>query len=237
MLGDAVLILADGLERVRDLFDDSVPVAGLDAAEAGLVAELVGCDLVLVAVGLDGCRRRGPRREAWASRECGWASDESDDVVRRIGDDGVAEVLVRSTMRRARSASWATSIGWAASQLARSRSAWWTSSRSATTAARTSLVRVMSRVARSYSSSRRWLEESAYRLDPAQLDAFRAGADAATRLVEAHLHLVVPIAARYRREAGNSHRALIEAGNRGLMRAVEKFDWRRSFVFSTYASW
>ena len=64
----------------------------------------------------------------------------------------------------------------------------------------------------------------------------RAGDDARRRFVEANLRLVVSIAKKYQ-ASGVPLDDLVQDGNLGLIRAVAKFDWRKGFKFSTYATW
>jgi RNA polymerase primary sigma factor len=67
-------------------------------------------------------------------------------------------------------------------------------------------------------------------------DLVHQGAAAREALTDANLRLVVSVARRYSNR-GVPLIDLIQEGNLGLLRAVEKFDWRRGFKFSTYATW
>ena len=64
----------------------------------------------------------------------------------------------------------------------------------------------------------------------------RAGAAAKDRFIRANLRLVVSTARRYPLSGGLEFLDLIQEGNLGLERAVDKFDWRKGFKFSTYAT-
>jgi RNA polymerase primary sigma factor len=64
----------------------------------------------------------------------------------------------------------------------------------------------------------------------------KGDAEAKDQLIAANLRLVINVAKKYSNQ-GLSFQDLIEEGNLGLIKASEKFSWRRGFKFSTYATW
>ena len=82
----------------------------------------------------------------------------------------------------------------------------------------------------------RYLEDNNRKLADHFTAIKKSGRESAEHMIKANLRLVLSMAKKYRAR-GMPLSDLIQEGNIGLMRAVEKFDYRRGFKFSTYATW
>ena len=84
---------------------------------------------------------------------------------------------------------------------------------------------------------RAWMTQEEFRAEYRQVSAWvKKGLQARTEMIDANLRLVVSIAKNYT-NSGMPFLDLIQEGNVGLMKAVPKFEYRRGYKFSTYATW
>jgi len=82
-----------------------------------------------------------------------------------------------------------------------------------------------------------WMSASSFRHEAkSAVKLVTESTRAKTEMIESNLRLVISIAKKYTNR-GLSFLDLIQEGNMGLMRAVEKFEYRRGYKFSTYATW
>jgi len=90
-----------------------------------------------------------------------------------------------------------------------------------------------------YPAIRRWLESGrdADVVDRMRVDLKHLAKQSRDHLTSANLRLVVSIARKYINQAGMGLLDLVQEGNAGLIRAVDKFEYERGFKFSTYATW
>ena len=97
----------------------------------------------------------------------------------------------------------------------------------------------LARAMESGRDAERRLADGTDRLEPSEVSRLRRqsreGQRANERFVHSNLRLVVSIAKRYQGDLPMLD--LVQEGNIGLMHAVDKFDWRRGYKFSTYATW
>jgi len=235
-------VRAEGIEYADNERDTAAPVALVEAV-AEAVVEAFPPELVDKAEAMAGATEAGPAGEPGSEVD---ASEPAPGRTRRIRPfrrEPVDEVMDRQSQRpgRARAASYTTSDhGGAGADPVHTYLKEIGKVPLLTGELEVELAKRIEAGGDALDELERREAESGQRLPADERVRLRMlvrrGQQAKEALIEANLRLVVSIAKRYRNR-GLAFLDLIQEGNLGLMRAVEKFDYTKGFKFSTYATW